>query len=225
MTHGAGRSAGGGRADLRARLVSQVEGTLAGRRGLLREEGCASWATTLRRVRPAGPRGVLAGLESAACERPAGGVQWKGRSDASGHGEKRAVAGRAGDGASWPRCWVGGRERRGKWPGPVWAEVEFGLAQERGRGLGCSRVWGWVGSWAGLRWFGPLSWMAYGFRLSCRFGFSNLFPFFFFKPHNLFEFKFKFEFNPNTQSNKTMHQHECTSMLNLDKFLITCGTK
>ena len=35
------------------------------------------------------------------------------------------------------------------------------------------------GCWAGLRWFGPLSWMAYGFRLSCRFGFSNLFPFFF----------------------------------------------
>ena len=176
--------------------------------------GRASWAG-----------GVLAGLESAACERPAGGVQWKGRSDACDRGEKRAVAGRVGDGASWPRCWVGGRERRGKWPGPVWAEVEFGLAQERGRGLGCSRVWGWVGCWAGLRWFGPLSWMAYGFRLSCRFGFSNLFPFFFFKPHNLFEFKFKFEFNPNTQSNKTMHQHECTSMLNLDKFLITCGTK
>ena len=36
MTHGAGRSAGGERADLRARLVSQGEGTLAGRRGLLR---------------------------------------------------------------------------------------------------------------------------------------------------------------------------------------------
>ena len=111
MTHGAGWSVGGERADLRARLVSQVEGTLAGRRGLLREEGCASWAATLRRVGPAGPRGVLAGLESAACERPAGGVQWKGRSDARGRGEKRAVAGRAGDGASWAAV-LGRRERK-----------------------------------------------------------------------------------------------------------------
>jgi len=25
----------------------------------------------------------------------------------------------------------------------------------------------------------------------------------------LFEFKFEFEFNPSTQTNKTMHQHEC----------------
>ena len=104
MTHGAGRSAGGERADLRARLVSQGEGTLAGRRGLLRCAGSGQL----------GHGGVLAGLESAACERPAGGVQWKGRSDARGREEKRAVAGHAGDGASWPRCWVGGRERRGK---------------------------------------------------------------------------------------------------------------
>ena len=55
------------------------------------------------------------------------------------------------------------------------------------------------------------------------------FSFFFFKQTQttlkLFEFKFEFEFNPSTQTNKTMHQHECTSMLNLDKFLITCGTK
>ena len=217
MTHGAGRSAGGERADLRARLVSQGEGMLAGRHGLLRGEGCASWAATLRRVGPAGPRGGACWVGER-CVRETGG--W-----GPVEGEVGRARPRGEKGGSWPRCWVGERERRRKWPGPVWAEVEFGPAQERGRGLGCSRVWGWVGCWAGLRWFGPLSWMAYGFRLSCRFGFSNLFPFFFFKPHNLFEFKFKFEFNPNTQSNKTMHQHECTRMLNLDKFLITCGTK
>ena len=102
MTHGAGRSVGGERADLRARLVSQGEGTLCG----------ATWAAALCRVGPAGPReGVLAGLESAACERPVGGVQWKGRSDARGREEKRAVAGRAGDGASWAAV-LGRRERK-----------------------------------------------------------------------------------------------------------------
>ena len=101
MTHGAGRSAGGERADLRARLVSQGEGTLAGRRGLLRCVGSGQL----------GRGGVLAGLESAACERPAGGVQWKGRSDARGREEKRAVAGRAGDGASWAAV-LGRRERK-----------------------------------------------------------------------------------------------------------------
>ena len=30
-----------------------------------------------------------------------------------------------------------------------------------------------------------------------------------------FEFKFEFEFNPSTQTNKTMHQHECTTKLAL----------
>ena len=89
MTHGAGRSAGGERADLRARLVSQGEGMLAGRHGLLRGEGCASWAATLRRVGPAGPRGVLAGLESAAYERLAVGSSGRG-------GRTRAAAGRKG---------------------------------------------------------------------------------------------------------------------------------
>ena len=48
------QSAGGERADLRARLVSQGEGMLAGRHGLLRGEGCASWAAALRGVLPAG---------------------------------------------------------------------------------------------------------------------------------------------------------------------------
>ena len=94
------RSAGGERADLRARLVSQGEGMLAGRRGLLRCAGSGQLG-----------RGVLAGLESAACERPVGGVQWKGRSDARGREEKRAVAGRAGDGASWAAV-LGRRERK-----------------------------------------------------------------------------------------------------------------
>ena len=62
-----------------------------------------------------------------------------------------------------------GQERRGK-AGPAW---------EKGLGWGLGRFGLVSGCWAGLRWFGPLSWMAYGFRLSCRFGFSNLFPFFF----------------------------------------------
>ena len=50
-------------------------------------------------------------MESATCERQAGGVQWKGRSDARGRVEKRAVAGRAGDGASWAAV-LGRRERK-----------------------------------------------------------------------------------------------------------------
>jgi len=68
--------------------------------GYCAAQGRASWAA-----------GVLAGLESAACERQAGGVQWKGRSDARGREEKRAVAGRAGDGASWAAV-LGRRERK-----------------------------------------------------------------------------------------------------------------
>ena len=38
------------------------------------------------------------------------------------------------------------------------------------------------------------------------------FPSLFYFPTTLklFEFKFEFEFNPSTQTNKTMHQHECT---------------
>ena len=79
MTHGAGRSAGGERADLRARLVSQGEGTLCG----------ATWAAALCRVGPAGPRGVLAGLESAAYERLAVGSSGRG-------GRTRAAARRKG---------------------------------------------------------------------------------------------------------------------------------
>ena len=76
-------------------------GKRAARAGLLRCVGSGQL----------GRGGVLAGLESAACERPAGGVQWKGRSDARGRGEKRAVAGRAGDGASWAAV-LGRRERK-----------------------------------------------------------------------------------------------------------------
>ena len=74
---------------------------LRGDAGCCTAQGQASWTVG----------GVLAGLESAACERPAGGVQWKGRSDARGRGEKRAVAGRAGDGASWAAV-LGRRERK-----------------------------------------------------------------------------------------------------------------
>jgi len=76
-------------------------GERAARAGLLRCAGSGQL----------GRGGVLAGLESAACERQAGGVQWKGRSDARGRGEKRAVAGRAGDGASWAAV-LGRRERK-----------------------------------------------------------------------------------------------------------------
>ena len=43
------------------------------------------------------------------------------------------------------------------------------------------------------------------------------FPSLFYFPTTLklFEFKFEFEFNPSTETNKTMHQHECTNKLNL----------
>ena len=109
MTHGAGRSAGGERADLRARLVSQVEGTLAGRRGLLREEGCASWAATLRGVGPAGPRG---------------GACWVGERcvrETGGWGPVEGVVGR-----TRPRG-----EKGGSWP--------CGRRGELGRGAGSAR--------------------------------------------------------------------------------------
>ena len=76
---------------------------MRGNAGCCATQGWASWA-----VRGGG---VLAGLESAACERPVGVVQWKGRSNARGREEKRAVAGRAGDGASWAAV-LGRRERK-----------------------------------------------------------------------------------------------------------------
>ena len=81
----------------------------------------------------------------------------------------------------WAVAWGLGRSvkelaREGKREnGPQWmflGRTRFGL--ETGLGCLCWVCWD-------LR-FGPL-----------------LLFFFFFKPHNLFEFKFKFEFNPNTQ--------------------------
>ena len=37
----------------------------------------------------------------------------------------------------------------------------------------------------------------------------------------LFEFKLEFELNPSTQTNKTMHQHECNNKFKPRKILIT----
>jgi hypothetical protein len=90
-----------------------------------------------------------------------------------------------------------GRERKGE--GCTWA----GLAvRERGE-----RERGWSSGWEGV---GPRAkgfWAA-SFPSSFPFSFSTLKPF---KPFLLNSNKF--EFKPNT--NKTMHQHECTSKLTL----------
>ena len=59
------------------------------------------------------------------------------------------------------------------------------------------------GCWADLLGLGPV-----GFLF-----FSS--PFLFLTTLKLFEFKFEFEFKPSTQTNKTIHQHECTNKLAL----------
>ena len=131
---------------------------------------------------------------------------------------------------SWGHMRTGAAERRresgreaGRGKGfaglsvPNWAEDKKGWLgclweKELGRGNA-----GWAERWegkeeekAGKR-AGPL-------RIA---GLDFFFPFsfFFFKQTQttlkLFEFKFEFEFNPSTQTNKTMHQHECTTKLAL----------
>ena len=90
---------------------------------------------------------------------------------------------------------------------------------ERAGGMG----WSEKGKEAGLGWgeegrrerFGPPGWV---------WAFYFLSSFLFQTKLKLFEFKLEFEFNPSTQTNKTMHQHECTHV-DLRKNLIICGTK
>ena len=123
--------------------------------------------------------------------------------------ERRCWAGHAGPSCQRVRAVSGKKEKeKGSWA------VGAGLGQGE---------WCWAVAWGlgrsvkelareGKRENGP-QWMFLGRTgfgletgLGClcwvcwdlRFGPLLLF-FFFFKPHNLFEFKFKFEFNPNTQ--------------------------
>jgi hypothetical protein len=65
---------------------------------------------------------------------------------------------------------------------------------------------GWSRVWAGLA--------------------AGLFPSFFLFQTALKLFEFKFNLNSkHTQLNKIMHQHECTTCLNLEKNLINCERK
>jgi hypothetical protein len=99
-------------------------------------------------------------------------------------------------------CWA----KRGE--GVRWAAQ---LGCWRGRGKERAGVLGWnerggpAGLLTGLGWFSGL-----GFFSS-----SIFFPFLTQTKLKLFEFKFEFEFKPSTQTNKTMHQHECTTKLAL----------
>ena len=81
-----------------------------------------------------------------------------------------------------------------------------GAAEEKKRGRE---------SWARVEGVGPDWFGVFGLDWSFSFSSSISFPFLFLIPLKLFEFKFEFEFNPSTQTNKTMHQHECTDKLSL----------
>ena len=107
----------------------------------------------------------------------------KGALWADGRGRERDEKGKE---AGWAEC----REELG-WTGICWAA--------RDERKGAAAV-GWVGLVGLLRWV-------------CFFSFSSSFLFFFWFSNftQTIEFKHEFEFNPSTQTNKTMHQHECTN--------------
>ena len=98
----------------------------------------------------------------------------------------------------------GEREGAGRGVGRAVTErdwAERGWAAERAQGKG-RREWatGLMMDWAGLVGLGWVSFFSFLFATSLQF-----------KPNKLIEFKLEFEFNPNTQTNKIMHQHECTN--------------
>ena len=129
----------------------------------------------------------------------------EGRGDAQ---QARGRTGRSGElalGCEWRAARGKGRER-----GAGWAL----LGQARERGSWVELGWTDRGSRLGRGWFVELGWVDFG-SLGW-FPFSSLSPLFYFPTTlKLFEFKVEFEFNPSTQTNKTMHQHECTNKLAL----------
>ena len=143
------------------------------------------------------------------------------RAAESGQG---ALAGGAGAGVAREQAGVGGPSAGGSGPGNL-----LGRAGEWRSGPGASR---WALRDGPLRRLGqagkrrkvsgPGCWAEFGLPIGFRFlvlglsWVSFLFPFLFkLTQPNLFEFKIEFEFNSNTQSNKAMHQHECTNILTL----------
>ena len=153
-----------------------------------------------RRTWRVGPIGQRARASGCAGERAeAGSGRWAvrggrmlGRARGSGPREKR------------PR----GKGKRGRGPDAgealgrlgCWVGLPAGLGLPRG-----NREW----AGAGGKGRGP-SWAEARVGLDTGFGFpSFLFLSSFSNKLKPFEFKFEFEFNPSTQTNKTMHQHEC----------------
>ena len=104
-------------------------------------------------------------------------------------GKRVRVARRAG--ASWAAgtCWAERDEGRAGPAEEKKEQAELGRGERVGRtGLGC--------------------WVGFGFPIGFLFSFSFLFLI-----QTKFEFKNEFEFKPH--SNKSMHQHECNTNLNL----------
>ena len=113
----------------------------------------------------------------------------------------------AGATRSWAERSVRAEARAGRWAAGKGGPSGSGLLGQKGRGhvLGWNERGGPAGLLTGLGWFSGL-----GFFSS-----SIFFPFLTQTKLKLFEFKFEFEFKPSTQTNKTMHQHECTTKLAL----------
>ena len=142
----------------------------------------------------------------------------------------REEEGKEGDEADrWGRAVSETRKRGGDacaWEGAsdVWAGAVSGGASARAAAAACCAECGgragpatgkgkvgreWEKEGSGLGWFSRLGWIP-GFWF---FSFSS---FFFKLQPNLFEFKLNFEFKTYAfKQNKTMHQHECTNILNL----------
>jgi len=109
----------------------------------------------------------------------------------------------------------GSGETGGRWAALACWAVSARAWAERERELGrCGLGWRRRSDRAGLGWRWGLG------QLGCyAVGFWVFLSFLYFKPNsNLGEFKFKFEFKPSTQTKRTMHQHECTTMFILEKF-------
>ena len=127
------------------------------------------------------------------------------------HGERAVLRERLlGRRARHGPCERDGRRRRAGRGAGIWAGP--GIAGPRGK----KRRFGPTGllCWVGLDW--QRVWVFY---------FLSFFYFLFQTKLNLFEFKLEFEFNPSTQTNKTMHQHECNNKFKPRKNLITCEIK